>query len=439
MNRLEVQQQPIQEYTESLFATPPSLENLGIVETPQHEVERNDETVVACYPRRSGTGSFGGSLKDTPVAELGTAVVSAMLDSAEKDVPNIRGQVRAVVLGQVLSAGSGMNPARQIGINSGLGIETPAWMVRNECGSGSTAIIAAARAIKSGEYDLVIAGGVENMSRVPYSLEDDRQKSGLGDKKLIDGVLAGLTDPFSGRIMGELMDEMAAEDGLTREQLDKYAVRSQHLAELAIKAGWFNESIVPIAVNRGRDIFASDEYVRGSQITEESLAKMKPAFTKNGLLTPGNSSGINDGASAMILTTAGRAKELGLAQTMDLVAWGEAGVEPSRMGRGPVPASRIALGRAGLNMLDMSVVLVNEAFANVPIPYGRDLEVPPERLNSFGGAIAFGHPIGSTGARLAVEIADFYKNNPNSGDYAIDALCIGAGQGVANIWKRTRA
>ncbi|MEO8105210.1 MAG: thiolase family protein [Candidatus Saccharibacteria bacterium] len=438
MNTLADRQQTIGQYAEKLLAPPYTLENMGIIDSPPRDAARTDDTLVVCYPKRSGTGRSGGSLAEISVAELGTAVVSAMLETAAKDVPTIREHVGAVVFGQVVSAGSGMNPARQIGIESGIDLATPAWMVRNECGSGATALIAAARAIKCGEYDLIVAGGVENMSQVPYYLENDRKKSGLGNKTLVDGVLAALTDPFSKRIMGETAEEMAIEDGLSREQLDRYSVRSQHLAELAVNADWFTQSIVPITINHGKDIFATDEYVRGSQVTEATLASMKPQYSKNGVLTPGNSSGINDGASAMIMTTVRRARELGLEESMDLISYGEAGVDPSRMGRGPVPASRIALGRAGLTMADMSVVLINEAFANIPLADACDLNVLPERLNPFGGAIAFGHPIGSTGARLVVELADYYRNNPDSGDHSLSALCIGAGQGVATIWRRVR-
>ncbi len=399
------------------------------------ELEKDD--IVIVLPLRTAIGSFGGSLSGISAPELGSKVVREIFERT--GVSNIHEKVDTLIAGQVLQTGSKMNPARQIEINSGINESATAQTINMACGSGLEAVITAAEKIRGREYsgvELAIAGGVENMSRVPFYVEGGRKGFGLGDQKLVDGVVEGLTDVFNNYHMGITAENVAEIYGVTREAADSYALRSQRLAVLALKDDYFKATIVPIEVKRGRetDLFEIDEYVRG-ETTKESLAKLKPAFKQDGIVTAGNASGINDGAAFMIVTSAGKAEELGLEPSMRLVSYAEEGVAPEVMGLGSISASKKALERAGLDMSDIDIAEINEAFANLALVCGQELGATNDQLNPLGGAVALGHPIGATGAILVTKIESFFKNNRDS-RYALASLCIGGGQGIAAIFEK---
>jgi acetyl-CoA C-acetyltransferase len=403
----------------------------------QAALQKDD--IVICYPVRSGIGNFSGAFAGMPAHELGPKVVSELLDRTGRG--DIYDKVDALIAGQVIQ--DGMNPAEQVKTYAGIRESASAYTINMACGSGLKAVLNAASAIRARAHtgiELAVAGGFENMSRAPSLLESNRSGFGLGGQTFRDGVLASLTDAFEGVHMGVTAERLANLPGrppITRADADYYALRSQRRAELAWEAGYFKDTVVPIDIKQGRETvsFKSDEAVRGRKTTLEGLARLKPAFTENGIVTPGNASGISDGAAFMIVTTAGRAEELGLEVSMRLLAEAEAGVAPGLMGLGPIPATEKALGRAGLIMADIDTFELNEAFANVALLCGQALDVTDAQLNPLGGAIAHGHPIGATGGVLVTKIDSYFKHNPGS-QYALASLCIGGGQGITAAFDR---
>ncbi len=435
---MNTQESQMQAYAESL-SVPTNLNDLTLEERNCSKERRplQEDDIIVVLPMRLAIGSFGGSLSGISAPELGTRVVSEILERT--GVHDIYDEVDTVFAGQVIQTGSGMNTARQIGINSGINETATGITINMACGSGLETVIMAAEKIKAkgNSVKVAIAGGVENMSDLPHHVKIGRKAVGLGHLTLVDGVLDGLTDAFSGKHMGLTAENIAEKYGVTREAADLYALRSQKLAALALSQDYFKNTIVPIEVKHGRetDLFVIDEYVKG-ETTKESLAKLRPAFKKDGgIVTAGNASGINDGAALMIVTTAGKAGELGLEPSMRLVSYGEAGVAPEVMGLGPIPASRIALEEAGLKMSDMDIAEINEAFGVVPLVAGKELGATKEQLNPLGGAIAHGHPLGATGAILMTKVAAYFEHNPFS-RYGLVSLCIGGGQGIAVVLEK---
>ncbi len=386
--------------------------------------------VVVVSGARTAIGRFQGALADTTASDLAAAVIRAAVERA--GVPP--SQVDQVVLGCVGQVMEDAYIARHASVKAGLPIEVPAYTVNRICGSGLEAINTGARWIECGDAEIVVAGGAENMTRLPHYLRSARTGYRLGDGKLEDGILHVLSDPFNRYHMGITAENLAAEFEVTREVQDEYALRSQERAAAAIAAGRFDEEIVPIEVKRGREtvIFERDEHPRST--TAEALANLPPAFKEGGRVTAGNASGINDGAAAVVLMSANKAAELGVRPIMRLVARAEAGVRPEIMGSGPIPAVQRALTRAQLSVDDIDVVELNEAFASVAAACSATLGLDPDKVNPNGGAIALGHPVGATGAILAVKL--MYELQRRRGRYGLVSLCIGGGQGIATIFER---
>lgn len=384
--------------------------------------------VSAC---RTPLGSFGGTLKDTPSKTLGALVMAEALKRA-----GITGeQVDEVVFGCVLQAGLGQNIARQCLIGAGIPKEVTAFTINKVCGSGLRSVSLASQLIKSGDADIVLAGGVENMSAAPYVLPKARYGYRMGNGVLIDEmVFGGLTDIFNGYHMGITAENLAEQYNISREEQDAFALRSQTNALAAIAAGKFKEEIVPVVIpgKKGDLVFDTDEYPKAA--TPEGLAKLNPAFKKGGTVTAGNASGINDGAAAIVVMSKEKADELGLKPLAKIVSWASGGVDPSIMGIGPVPAVRKALAKASLKIEDMDVIEANEAFAAQSLAVGKDLGFGPimDRVNVNGGAIALGHPIGSSGARILVTLLGELKRR-GAGKKGLATLCIGGGMGTALI------
>ena len=369
--------------------------------------------VSAC---RTAIGKFGGGLKDVPATELGAIVIKEAINRAGIDA-NI---VDEVVMGNVLQASLGQNPARQAMIKAGMPIETPAMTINKVCGSGLRCVSLAAQLIKAGDAD-------------PYAIPKARYGYRMGDGKLIDCMIKdGLWDAFNDYHMGITAENVAEKFGVTREDQDKLGVRSQVKACEAIKSGAFKSQIVPVTIHgrKGDTIFDTDEFPREGS-TLESLAKLKPAFKKGGTVTAGNASGINDGAAAFVVMSADKAKELGLKPMAKIVSYASAGVDPSIMGTGPVPSSRKALAKANLEVKDLDLVEANEAFAAQAVYCCRELGLDMDKVNIHGGAIALGHPIGASGARILVTL--LYGLKEVGGKYGLATLCIGGGQGTACI------
>lgn len=386
--------------------------------------------VVIVSAVRTAIGSFMGTLSNTPVTELGAIVIKEALNRA-----GLRGeQVDEVIMGNVLQAGLGQGPARQAALKAGLPIEVPATAVNILCGSGLKAVHLATQAIQSGEADIIIAGGMENMSLAPYVLPKARSGYRMGDGKIIDTMINdGLQDAFHQYHMGITAENIAEQYDLTREDQDEFSAWSQQKAERAIKEGKFKEEIVPVEIPQRKGdpiIFDTDEFPRAG-ITAEGLAKLKPAFKKDGTVTAGNASGINDGAAALVIMSREKAEELGITPMAVIRGNGAAGVDPAIMGIGPVPATKKALAKAGLTISDMDLVEANEAFAAQSLAVGRDLQIPNEKLNVNGGAVALGHPIGASGARILVTLLHEMKRQ--NAHYGLATLCIGGGMGVATI------
>lgn len=389
--------------------------------------------VVIVSARRSPIGSFGGVFKNVSAVDLATQVVKESIKDINLD-PN---EINEVILGNVLSAGLGQNVARQIAIKSGIPKEVPAFTVNKVCGSGLKTVALAAQSILAGDNEVVIAGGTESMSQAPYVLNDQRWGKRMGDGQIVDTVLKdGLVDAFDDIHMGVTAENVAEKFELTREMEDELAVSSQNRAEAAIKAGRFKEEIVPIAVpqRKGDPVMVdTDEFPRFGS-TMDSLGKLRPAFAKDGSVTAGNSSGINDGAAILILMSKEKAETLGLTPIASIVAYASGGVDPKIMGTGPIPATRRVLAKADMNLDEIELIEANEAFAAQALSVIKELELDTDIVNVNGGSIALGHPIGASGARITVTLLnEMVKRDSKTG---LATLCIGGGQGIALIVKR---
>lgn len=386
--------------------------------------------VVIVSAVRTPIGTFMGALSNTPVTELGSIVIKEALNRA-----GISGeQVDEVIMGNVLQAGLGQGPARQAAIKAGVPIEVPAMAINKLCGSGLKAVHLAAQAIQTEEAEIIVAGGMENMSMAPYLLMQGRTGYRMGDAKIIDSMIQdGLQDAFYHYHMGVTAENVAEKYEISREAQDEFSAWSQQKAENAIKEGNFKEEIVPVLIPQRKGdpiVFDTDEFPRAGT-TAEKLAKLKPAFKKDGTVTAGNASGINDGAAAFVLMSREKALELGIKPMAVLRGNGIAGVDPRIMGIGPVPATQKALEKAGLSIDDIDLVEANEAFAAQALAVGRELQIPNEKLNVNGGAVALGHPIGCSGARILVTLLHEMKRRNSR--YGLATLCIGGGQGIASI------
>ena len=379
---------------------------------------------------RTAIGTLGGGLAEVPAVKLGEICIRAALERADLK-PN---QVQEVIMGNVLQAGLGQNPARQAAINAGLPVEVPAMTINKVCGSGLKTVMLAAQSIMLGDADIIVAGGMENMSRAPYLLEKARFGYRMGDGKLIDSMIRdGLWDAFNDCHMGMTAENICMASQLSREDLDQFALESQQKAARAIEAGVFQQEIVPVEVpgRKGPTIFDKDQGPR-SDTTKEALTKLRPAFmAEGGLVTAGNSSGINDGGAAVVVMSRRKADELGLKPMATIRSYASAGVDPRIMGMGPVPATKRALEKAGLKIADIDLVEANEAFAAQSVAVGRELGFDKSKLNVNGGAIALGHPIGASGTRILVTL--LYEMRRRNAHYGLATLCIGGGQGVAMI------
>ena len=382
---------------------------------------------------RTAIGTYGGGLAEVPAAQLGAMCIRAALERADLK-PN---QVNEVIMGNVLQAGQGMNPARQASINAGLPVQVPAMTINKVCGSGLKSVMLAAQSIKLGEADIVVAGGMESMSRAPYLLEKARFGYRMGDSQVIDEMIRdGLWDAFENCHMGMTAENVCTDYHLTREELDQFALESQQRAVHAIESGTFRDEIVPVEVpgRKGPTIFDRDQQPR-AETTAEALAKLRPAFkTQGGMVTAGNSSGLNDGGAAVVVTSRQKAEQLGLKPLASIRSYASAGVEPRVMGMGPVPSTRSALEKARLQLSDIDLVEANEAFAAQSVAVGKELGFDRSRLNVNGGAIALGHPIGASGTRILVTL--LYEMLRRQSHYGLATLCIGGGQGVAMIVER---
>lgn len=388
--------------------------------------------IVNCC--RTAVGSYGGALKDVSAAELGAITVSEVLKRGGVQ-PD---QVDEVLYGAVLTAGLGQNVARQVTLKAGLPISVPATTVNMVCGSGMKTVVEAARAILAGDADIVVAGGTENMSTATYALPSGRWGARMFDTQLVDTMVKdGLWDVYNNYHMGMTAENICDQWGLTREELDAFALSSQQKAVAAINSGKFEEEIVPVPVKVKRDTveFKVDEYPKANS-SAEGLAKLKPAFKKDGgMVTAGNASGINDGAAAILVASGEAVKKYGLKPMAKLTGWGQAGVDPSIMGIGPVDASKSALKKAGKEISDMDLVEANEAFAAQSVAVAKDLGFDMEKVNVNGGAIAIGHPIGCSGARIIVTLLHEMQKRPDA-KQGLATLCIGGGMGIATVFEK---
>lgn len=388
--------------------------------------------VVIVSAVRTAIGTFGGCFKNVSAVELGTAVAKEAISRA-----NIQpDMVDEVIFGNVLQAGLGQNVARQISIHSGIPIEKSSYVVNKVCGSGLKAVVLAAQAIQSGDADIVVAGGTENMSLSPYIVPSARWGARMGNTELVDTmVFDGLTDIYSKVHMGITAENIVEKYGFTREQLDAFAVESQNRAVKAIADGKFKDEIVPIIIpsKKGDTIIDTDEYPKAGQ-TLESLAKLRPAFKKDGVVTAATSSGINDGAAAVVVMSKEKADELGLKPLVTITSYASAGVDPQIMGTGPIPATHKALAKANLKIEDLDLIEANEAFAAQALSVVTSLNLNTDIVNVNGGAIALGHPIGASGTRVLVTlIHEMLKRDSKCG---LATLCIGGGQGISMIVSR---
>ncbi len=388
--------------------------------------------VVIAAAARTPVGSFNGALSSVPAHELGRIAIKGALERAGVQPAD----VSEVIMGQILTAGQGQNPARQASINAGLPVEVPAWGVNQLCGSGLRSVALGYQAILNGDSKIVVAGGQESMSQAQHTAHL-RNGQKMGGLELLDTMLRdGLWDAFNGYHMGVTAENVARQWQITREQQDDFAVKSQNKAEAAQKAGKFKDEIVAVTIKgrKGDTVVENDEYIRHGT-TPESMKNLKPAFDKAGTVTAGNASGINDGAAALVLMSADEAKKRGIKPLARIVSWAQAGVDPSIMGIGPIPASRAALEKAGWKVGDVDLVEANEAFAAQACAVGKDLGFDPDKLNVNGGAIAIGHPIGASGARvLTTLLYEMQKRNAKKG---LATLCIGGGMGIAMCVERT--
>ena len=385
------------------------------------------EIVIASIVR-TAVGSFNGSLKDIGAVDLGCIAVKEAMKRA-KISPD---QVENVIMGHVLQAGQGQNTARQVLIHAGIPEGVPAMTINKVCGSGLRAMSLAAQMIKAGDADIICAGGMESMTQAPYTLNSARWGSRMGDSSLVDIMIKdGLSDAFNYYHMGITAENVAEKWKITREELDDFSVKSQNKAEAAIKAGKFKDEIVPVSIPQKKGdpvLFDTDEYPKFGTGPAD-LAKLKPAFKKDGVVTAGNASGINDGSAAAIIMSADKAKSLGIQPLARIAAYASAGVDPKLMGTGPIPACRKALEKAGWKVSDLDLIEANEAFAAQAIAVNRELGWDTSKVNVNGGAIALGHPIGASGARILTTL--IYEMKRRGAKKGIATLCIGGGQGTA--------
>ncbi len=416
-----------------------------------------DLYVVSCC--RTAVGSFGGSLKDVPATDLGAAVVKEALNRA-----NVKPeQVDEVMFGCILTAAQGQNPARQVAVKAGVPYSVPAYTVGMVCGSGMKSVIEAGRAIRSGDAEIVVCGGTENMSAAPFASMDARWGARMGDKKLVDTMIKdGLWDAYNNYHMGTTAENICDIWGITREELDEFAAYSQQKTEAAQAAGKFVDEIVPVMIKKKKEMveFKVDEYPKAG-VTEESVSKLRGAFPvgPEGVedevvhtfdvtgvheadakkhvqrVTAANASGINDGAAAIVLSSGEAVEKYGLKPMAKLVSWGQGGVDPKIMGVGPVPASRQAMDKAGLKIEDIDLVEANEAFAAQSIAVARELDFDMSKVNVNGGAISIGHPVGASGARIIVTLLHEMAKRPEA-KKGLATLCIGGGMGVATIFEK---
>ena len=389
--------------------------------------------IVIASAVRTPVGSFGGTLKDVSAADLGATAIKAAIERAGIKPE----EVDEVFMGCILQAGLGQGVARQASVKAGIPVEVPATTINMLCGSGLRTVSMAVQTIIAGDNDVVVAGGTENMSEAPYLVPKARWGHKMGDGKLIDPmVYDALTDAFHQYHMGVTAENVAEKYGITREEQDQFAVESQNKAERAIAEGRFKEEIVPVEIPQRKGasiIFDTDEYPKAGA-TIEKLSKLKPAFKKDGTVTAGNASGINDGAAALVIMSKEKAEALGVKPLATIVAYGNAGVEPSIMGIGPVPATQKALNKAGMTIDEIDLIEANEAFAAQSLAVGKELKWDAAKVNVNGGAIALGHPVGASGARILVTL--LYEMMKRDLKYGLATLCIGGGMGTAVIVKR---
>jgi len=391
----------------------------------------SDNGIVIVSAARTPVGSFNGTLASLAASALGTVALKAVLERAKVDA----GEVDEVILGQVLAAGQGQNPARQASINAGVPKESPAWGMNQLCGSGLRAVALGLQQIASGDAKIVAAGGMESMSKAPH-VAHLRDGVKMGDWAMVDSLIKdGLWDAFNGYHMGTTAENVARQWQITRDQQDEFAVKSQNKAEAAQAAGKFKDEIAPVTIStrKGDVTVDADEYIKKG-VTLESIAKLKPAFAKDGSVTAANASGINDGAAAVLLMSAKEAEKRGLTPMARIASWASVGVDPAIMGTGPIPASRAALKKAGWKVEDLDLVEANEAFAAQACAVNKDMGWNPDIVNVNGGAIAIGHPIGASGARvLNTLLFEMGRRNAKKG---LATLCIGGGMGVAMCVER---
>ncbi|UPK37187.1 acetyl-CoA C-acetyltransferase [Bradyrhizobium sp. 186] len=389
----------------------------------------NDVVIVSAA--RTPVGSFNGAFATLPAHDLGAVAIKAALERGGIEP----GRVSEVIMGQILTAAQGQNPARQASINAGIPVESPAWGVNQLCGSGLRTVALGYQALLNGDSSIVVAGGQESMSTAPHA-QYLRSGVKMGGLELIDTMIRdGLWDAFNGYHMGNTAENVAKQYQITRSQQDEFAVASQNKAEAAQKAGKFKDEIVPVTLKsrKGDIVVDTDEYPRHGT-TVDAMGKLRPAFEKDGTVTAGNASGINDGAAAVVLMTAKEAARQGKQPLARIVSWGQAGVDPKIMGTGPIPASRTALKKAGWNVGDLDLIEANEAFAAQACAVNKDLGWDPAKVNVNGGAIAIGHPIGASGARVLVTLLhEMRKRNSKKG---LATLCIGGGMGIAMCLAR---
>lgn len=395
-------------------------------------MESEMEEIVIVAAGRTAVGKFGGALAKIPAADLGAHVIKNLLSRTGIAADAIS----EVILGQVLTAGCGQNPARQASIRGGLPDMVPAFTINKVCGSGLKATHLAAQAIQCGDAHIIIAGGQENMSASPHVLQNSREGIRMGDGKLVDTMIVdGLWDVYNQYHMGTTAENIAKKFGISRQEQDEFALASQHKAEAAQNAGKFKDEIIPLEIpgKKGAVIVDSDEYIKPGT-TLESLAALRPAFSKDGTVTAGNASGINDGAAAVIMMTAKKAAELGLKPLARIKAYSSAGVDPAVMGMGPVPAAQLCLKKAGWTHQDIDLMEINEAFAAQAIAVNREMGWDTGKINVNGGAIAIGHPIGASGCRILVTLLhEMMRRDARRG---LASLCIGGGMGVALAIER---
>ena len=389
------------------------------------------DSIVIAGAARTPVGSFSGALSSVPAHYLGQVAIEAALGRASVD-PN---DVSEVIMGQILAAGQGQNPARQASVAAGIPVESPAWGMNQLCGSGLRAVALGAQQIELGSSTIVVAGGHESMSQSPHCAHL-RNGTKMGGLELVDTMLKdGLLDAFNGYHMGNTAENVARQWQITRDEQDQFAVASQNKAEAAKKGGKFKEEIVPVTIKtrKGETVVDEDEYIRDG-VTIDDIAKLRPAFDKEGTVTAGNASGINDGGAAVVLMTASEAESRGVTPLARIVSWAHAGVDPAIMGSGPIPASRKALEAAGWTTDDLDLVEANEAFAAQACAVNKDLGWDTEMVNVNGGAIAIGHPIGASGARVLVTLLHGMKDRDAKKGLA--TLCIGGGMGIAMCVER---